>query len=868
VFSYFRGSRDQWKTGLSTYASLVYRDLWPGIDLVFTGSVNRLKYTFLIHPGADPDRIKLAYRGATAVRLASGGELDVSTPVGGFRDAKPYAYQDFAGQRIEVAAAYAMEPEARGGVYGYGFRLDRYDRSRPLVLDPAMLVYAGYIGGALDDSGRGIAVDGAGNAYVTGFTGSSEATFPVTGGPDLTFSGNRDAFVVKVNPAGTALVYAGYIGGTGDDLGLGIAVDSVGNAYITGQTTSAQNTFPVTGGPDLTFGGVADAFVAKVNAAGTGLVYAGYIGGNADDAGLGIGVDSAGSAYVTGYAKSDQTTFPVTLGPDLTHNGDFDAFVAKVNAPGTALLYAGYIGGPGNDQGHGIAVDSGGNAYVTGPTSSPQGTFPVTGGPDLTFNGIFDAFVAKVNGLGTALVYAGYIGGAAHDQGEAIAVDSAGNAYVTGFTASSEATFPVTVGPDLTFGGVNDAFVAKVNALGTALVYAGYIGGTGDDQGAAITVDSAGNAYVTGFTRSSEATFPVTRGPDLTFNGNLDAFVAKISDIAPPATLTLAPPTDTNPVGTQHCVTATVQDAVGNPTSGVTVRFTVTGSINTTGSATTDANGQATFCYTGPTATGADTITAYADTDTDNTQDPGEPAGTAAKTWVAGAPATLILEPPTDTNPVGTQHCVTATVQDAFGNPTPGVTVRFAVSGSTTTGSATTDANGQATFCYTGPPLPGADTITAYADTDADNTQDPGEPTGAATKMWVLPVTTPLCEIIITKGGRITANNGDRATFGGNAQSSASGATKGQEQYQDHGPAQPQKVHSINVLAIVCEGTTRASIYGRATINGSGSFFYRIIVQDLAEPGVGRDTYGILLQTGYDSGEKVLEGGNVQIRRR
>ena len=183
------------------------------------------------------------------------------------------------------------------------------------------------------------------------------------------------------------------------------------------------------------------------------------------------------------FRSSTQATFPVVVGPDLTFNGSIDAFVAKVNAAGTALVYAGYIGGSGSDVGNGIAVDGSGNAYVTGRTTSFESSFPVLGGPDLTHNGgTHDAFVAKVNAAGTALVYAGYIGGSGVDIGEGIAVDGAGNAYVTGLTTSTEATFPEVGGPDLTFNGGNDAFVAKVNAAGTALVYAGYIGGSGQDQ--------------------------------------------------------------------------------------------------------------------------------------------------------------------------------------------------------------------------------------------------------------------------------------------------------------------------------------------------------------------------------------------------
>lgn len=332
----------------------------------------------------------------------------------------------------------------------------------------------------------------------------------------------------------------------------------------------------------------------------------------------------------------------------------------------------------------------------------------------------------------------------------------------------------------------------------------------------------------------------------------------------PPATLTLEPETDINTVDSQHCVTATVKDALGQATASVTVRFSVSGSVTTSGTGTspTDANGQATFCYTGPTTPGVDAITAYADTNNSNTPDAGEPSGAAAKTWVSGPPATLVLTPPAATNPVGSQHCVTATVRDAFGNPTPGITVNFTVTGSVnTTGSATTNASGQATFCYVGPELPGADAITAYADTDLDNTQDPGEPAGTAAKTWVLPGTTADCKV--TGGGRITANNGDKATFGGNAHSKG---PKGNEEYTDHGPATPMKVKSINVQAVVCSADhTQASIYGEATVNGTTTVNYLIQVKDLGEPGR-QDTYRILLSNGYDSGVNTLESGNIQIR--
>ena len=239
-----------------------------------------------------------------------------------------------------------------------------------------------------------------------------------------------------------------------------------------------------------------------------------------------------GSSSVSGFTTSIEATFPVKGGPDLTHNGGaYDAFAAKVNASGTALVYCGYIGGSDYDESTSIAVDSSGNAYVTGNSRSAQATFPVIGGPDLTYNGGGDAFVAKVNATGTALVYCGYVGGSGDDVGRGIAVEGSGNAYVTGYTSSTQATFPVNVGPDLTYNGFYDAFVAKVNASGTALVYCGYIGGSYDDYGYSIAVDGLGNAYVTGEAESTESAFPVAGSPDLTHNGDYDAFVVKISSI-------------------------------------------------------------------------------------------------------------------------------------------------------------------------------------------------------------------------------------------------------------------------------------------------------------------------------------------------
>jgi hypothetical protein len=539
--SYFKGRPEEWKTGLPAYSRIVYRDLWPGIDLAYSGTTKRLKYEFIVHPGADPSRIRVAYRGASNVAVTKEGQLEVETPLGGFRDEAPIAYQEKGGRRVSVPVAFRMGKieTAAGRETGtgadtplfsqaYGFATGDYNPDLPLIIDPATLIYCGFIGGSANDRGTALAVDSSGNAYVTGWAGSYD--FPVTVGPDLSFNssiGGTDAFVAKVNTAGTGLVYCGYIGGSWDDVGSGIAVDSSGNAYITGWTFSQD--FPAFVGPSLTYHGnitqFSDAFVAKVNASGTGLAYCGYVGGSLADLGTAIALNGSGNAYITGGTESDN--FPAAGGPDLSYNGLRDAFVAKVAADGTGLVYSGFVGGLADEVGTGIAVDTSGSAYITGFTTSfPTEHFPVTVGPALTYGGSQDAFVAKVSASGAALVYCGYIGGTDIDIGAGIAVDPSGNAYVTG-TADSGFHFPVKGGPDLVHNGGHDAFVAKIAASGAELVYCGFIGGTGSDFGEAIAVDASGIVYVAGST-DSQSGFPVSGGPSSVQHGMKDAFVATV----------------------------------------------------------------------------------------------------------------------------------------------------------------------------------------------------------------------------------------------------------------------------------------------------------------------------------------------------
>ena len=549
-FSYFKGPRENWVVGLKSYARLVYPDLWPGIDLIYTASVDRLKYMFVVKPGADPKQIKLRYRGADSISLSSDGNLVVRTAAEDFHDERPTAHQEINGAVHDVSAGYLLLGSDSDAGHSYSFSIGVYDVTEVLVIDPALLVYAGFIGGTGDDRGNGIAVDSDGNSYVTGETNSLQGSFPVDGGLDIGHNGGVDAFVAKIDPTGTQLLYAGFIGGTGDDRGKSIAVDSLGNAYVTGETSSDQTSFPVNSGPDLTYNGATDAFVAKINAAGTNLVYAGYIGGLNLDRGMGIAVDGSNRSYVTGETASSGASFPNGTGLgalnsfDPSQNGGLDAFVARVAANGATVEYAGYIGGVGTDRGTSIAIDGLNRAYVTGETDSSNASFPNGIGFagltsfDSSINGVSDAFVARVAADGQSLNYAGYIGGSGADKGNAIVVDGVGSAYVTGETSSDGISFPDgnglggLPGPGQVQKGGVDAFVAKINATGNALVYAGFIGGSADDRGNAIALmpDCASNCavHIAGETSSTQSTFPVSDGPDLTHNGGVDAFIAMI----------------------------------------------------------------------------------------------------------------------------------------------------------------------------------------------------------------------------------------------------------------------------------------------------------------------------------------------------
>jgi hypothetical protein len=550
--SYLKGPRSAWRTGLPTYGRLVYADLWAGIDLEWAGTADGLKYTYVVRPGADPGRIRLAWSGAEAVTVGADGALEVGTRLGTLRDGRPIAYQLDGGRREPVAVAHAVAatgPETTAGADASGaavsgFQVGAYDPGRPLYIDPVFPLYAGYLGYGEHDRGLGVATDSAGHAYFTGSLLEDGADFD-------------DAYVARVSLDGGALDYLTILGGRQGEGSFDIAVDAAGSAYITGFTNSDATSFPVIGGPDLTFNGVVDVMVAKLAPGGEDLVFAGYLGGELVDFGESIRVDAAGDVYLHGPVLSTEATFPVKVGPDLSFNGETDGFVCKLRADPSApevlenLAYCGYLGGDATDihmsldpdnsfysSGH-LAIDADGAAYVSGETTSDESTFPdgdgfgSLPGPDQTQAGKIDGFLVKVRPDGGGFEHAGFIGGSGDDIVKGLAVAADGSAFVTGYTDSTEATLPVTVGPDLTYnGGDVDTLVVKVAPDGRSFGFLGYLGGAGSDGADVVVVDAEGRAHLAGYTDSGEDTFPVQVGPDLTQNdataGAGDAFVARL----------------------------------------------------------------------------------------------------------------------------------------------------------------------------------------------------------------------------------------------------------------------------------------------------------------------------------------------------
>jgi len=511
--NYFIGNDPKkWRTNVPTYAKVRYHDVYPGVDLVYYGNQGgQLEYDFIVAPGADPRAITLDVgagivpaRGrpqGSPLRIARDGDLVISAGGGELRFHKPLVYQqEESGVRSQESGE---EAQLRNSI---------------IPRQPAMVNRPSSIANRQFRVGRFV-LDARDRIHFT---------------VDLYDHAQR----LVIDPV---LVYSTYLGGMALDYGYGIAVDSSGNAYVTGSTTS--NNFPVVNPIEAThrWTGLADAFVSKLNATGSALIYSTYLGGSSDNRGYGIAVDSSGSAYVTG--TTDSPDFPTVNPLQATNKGSYNAFVAKLDPTGSALVYSTFLGGNGRsvygDGGNGIAVDSSGNAYVAGYTSSSN--FPATPGAFQTSLGSTglqpdNAFVSKLDPTGSALVYSTYLGGSGGptygDEGNGIVVDSSGNAYVAGYTGSTN--FPATPGAFQTsLGGTCtqcvNAFASKLNPTGSALVYSTYLGGNDEDFGYGIAVDSSGNAYVTGQSRSANfpTANPIQTGAGMSTPGY--AFVSKLN---------------------------------------------------------------------------------------------------------------------------------------------------------------------------------------------------------------------------------------------------------------------------------------------------------------------------------------------------
>ena len=514
VSNYFIGQDAlRWHTDIPNYARIRYESVYSGVDLVAYGNGSQLEYDFEVAPGADPGRIRLGWEGVERMSLNSSGDLVLSTPLGDIVQKRPRVYQEINGRRVPIASNYILG--SRGQVQ---FALARYDRRRPLVIDPVTLVYASFLG--LSAEGQTIAVDSTGAAYVAGYT--YDTNFPTksayqTKNKSALYGscGDSTTFVAKFAATGSSLVYSTYLGGTCDDHPNGIAVDSSGAAYIVGTANSSD--FPTYAAVQSTCGNDYEGvYVTKLAPAGNALAYSTYLcGGHADDGG-GIAVDSSGAAYVTGMTASGN--WPLHSAYNPVWNGSQEAFVTKLSATGNSLVYSTYLGGSGNEGGTGIAVDSTGAAYVVGWSS--DNNFPLVNpfqSTNRNLEGSANVFVTKFSPAGTSLVYSTYLGGNGGSTGAGelptgIAVDAGQAAFVTGVTYSTN--FPLLNAYQSTNKNqvAGTCFVTKFATAGNSLIYSTYLGGsvssaaTGDVCNG-ISVNSAKEAYVAGQTYS--ANFPV-----------------------------------------------------------------------------------------------------------------------------------------------------------------------------------------------------------------------------------------------------------------------------------------------------------------------------------------------------------------------
>lgn len=537
------GPESGWRKDLGSYQSLAYRSVWPGVDVVFRGQADGLKYQFELAPGANAAQVQLLISGATQARLTDGGALEWSVDGKTLRDEAPLAYQPHGAQRTPVPAQYRLQ-QVDATTWRVGFTLGSYDPQQPLVIDPAWLGFAGLVGGSSSDVVNAVARDDAGNTYACGVTSSNNL------GGSSSYQGKEDAFIAMFNAKGQAISVT-YLGGNGDDRCRALALDANG-LVMAGSTTSTNLVLP--GGTDGQFRkskltSDRDAWVVRLNTASS-IAYAGVVGGSQDDQTNAVALDASGRVYIAGGTES--SNFPNTSGlpPAAFQPGDIRAFVARVNATGNALEYTGFVGTNGSsEQAHGIAADSSGSAYVVGETNATTslGTGlrtaanPRAGDPQ-------DGFAAKVLADGSGLAYLTYLTGAPADAGHsaqdralAVRVRADGSILVAGETDS--ASFPANnggarqgSGPQNAPGGGMDGFLLQLGADGSTVGFASYIGGSGYDSAEAVA-ENLGAYYVAGNTVAGATAFPTvaTSGLQTSPPGQQDGFVARLDTSTPAA---------------------------------------------------------------------------------------------------------------------------------------------------------------------------------------------------------------------------------------------------------------------------------------------------------------------------------------------
>ena len=500
----------RWQTDLPLYGSIRYAGIWPGVELTYKVDHGRLKSEYLAAAGASVEAILLRFEGDPQIH--TDGTLRIHGPSGDFVEDKPLLYQSIQGERKEVAGGFRKD--SNGSV---GFWTAEYDHTQPLVIDPSILI-SGYFGGSSEDNITAVAIDALNNVVTAGWTTSGN--LPASHGAQAKYAGSVDAFVAGFLPNGGAMIYCTYLGGSGDDQALGLAVDSARNVYITGFTQSTN--FPVVAAFQAHLSGTRDAFVSKLNAAGNALVYSTYLGGTGAETGYAIAVGSTNFATIVGDTTS--TNLPVTAGAlQPTSGGGQDAFVARLPPAGSPLTLLTYLGGSGLDHASSVVVGPSQGISLGGYTWSDN--FPTLAATQPQSGGGQDGFVTRINPT-FQIYYSTYVGGSGADEVTGVFKDYTGNVFAAGTTSS--ANFPVTAGAfQTTFGGQTDGFIARYSVTGP-LLEATYLGGALSDSITALGFDFHGNPYVTGSTSSQD--FPVQNPFQNANAGAMDAFVVKMNN--------------------------------------------------------------------------------------------------------------------------------------------------------------------------------------------------------------------------------------------------------------------------------------------------------------------------------------------------